>query len=270
MQRHDGSAIEDERDRHVDWPKIHEVDLPTGPVRRYALDMPATVRPTDRTRLRRLPQRGSYDLDVITAILDDALICHAAFSVDEQPYALPMAFGRIGTQVYLHAASVGRLVRGAAAGLSMCVTVTLVDGLVLARSAFHHSINYRSVVVLGRARLVDDPGEKEAALRAIVNHVVPDRWDEVRAPSVQELKATGVLALALEEASAKIRTGGPIDDEDDYARPVWAGVVPLRTTISTPVPDARLGDDVRMFAVARIRTGTINRGVTSTDDTENR
>lgn len=215
--------------------------------------MPVSLTPTDRTRLRRLPQRGSYDLDVIHAILDEAFVCHIAFSVGDQPYTLPMAFGRIGDQLYLHAASVGRLVRASAAGLALGVTVTLVDGLVLARSAFHHSVNYRSVVVLGRARIVDDPGEKQSALRAIVNHVVTNRWDEVREPSAQELKATGVLALALDEASAKVRTGGPIDDEEDYARAVWAGVVPLRTTIGVPEADGRVLPGVPAFDLTRLR-----------------
>ena len=214
--------------------------------------------PTDRTRLKRLPQRGSYDLDVIHAILDEAFVCHVAFTVDEQPYAMPMAYGRVGSQFYLHAASVGRLVRTSAAGLSLCATVTLIDGLVLARSAFHHSVNYRSVVVLGRARLVDESAEKESALRAIVNHVVPDRWDDVRTPSAQELKATGVLALALNEASAKVRTGGPIDDEEDYGRPVWAGVVPLRTMFGVPEADPRVLADVAPFDLARLRSRTID------------
>ena len=229
--------------------------------------MPASVTVTDRTRLKRLPQRGSYDLGVIHAVLDDAFVCHVAFSVDAQPYAMAMAFGRIDDQIYLHAASVGRLAKTSVAGLSMCVTVTLIDGLVLARSAFHHSVNYRSVVVLGRARIVDDPGEKESALRAIVNHVVPNRWDEVRAPSAQEMKATAVLAIAIDEASAKVRTGGPIDDEEDYARPVWAGVVPLRTMIGAPEADARVLGGVSGFDVTRIRART-NHGVTNPEITE--
>jgi uncharacterized protein len=215
--------------------------------------METTLTPTERTRLKRLPQRGSYDVATIHAILDAALICHVAFNVDGQPFAMPMAFGRVGNQLYVHAASVGRMPRAGADGLDMCITVTHVDGLVLARSAFHHSMNYRCAIVIGRARLVSDPIEKEAALRAVVDHVVPGRWDEVRQPSAQELKATAVFALALEEASAKVRTGGPIDDADDYTRPVWAGVVPVTTTFGQPEDDGRLVAGVAPFEVSRLQ-----------------
>jgi uncharacterized protein len=214
--------------------------------------MTETLTPTDRTRLKRLPQRGCYDVDIINGILDEAVICHVAFVVDGQPFAMPMAFGRIGDQLYVHAASVARMIRGAADRLDLCVTVTHVDALVLARSAFHHSMNYRCVIAVGAARLVADPIEKQAALRAIVNHVVPGRWEEVRPPSPQEMKATGVLALTLSEASAKIRTGGPIDDDADYQRPVWAGIVAVNTFYGQPVDDGRLRAGVAPFNLDRI------------------
>jgi nitroimidazol reductase NimA-like FMN-containing flavoprotein (pyridoxamine 5'-phosphate oxidase superfamily) len=214
--------------------------------------MTTTLTPTDRTRLKRKPERGSYDLATIHAILDAAVICHVAYTLDGQPFAMPMAFGRVGNRLYVHAASVGRMPRAAAEGLDLCLTVTLVDGLVLGRSAMHHSMNYRCVIAIGRARLVSDPVEKETALRAVVNHNLPGRWDQVRSPSTQEMKATGVLALELDEASAKVRTGGPVDNDEDYTRAVWAGVIPLHTTFGRPEDDGRVLEGVAPFDVGRL------------------
>lgn len=199
-----------------------------------------TYRPTERTQVRRLPKRAVYDKAQVRAILDEGFVCHAGFVVDGQPYVIPTGYGRAGDLIYIHGSAASRMLRTLDQGVDICVTVTLVDGFVLARSAFHHSMNYRSVVVLGRARLVTDPEEKPAALRAITNHIVPGRWEETRQPTDKELKATTVLALALDEVSAKVRTGGPIDDEEDYGLHVWAGVVPLRRQLGDPIPDERL------------------------------
>jgi uncharacterized protein len=203
-----------------------------------------TYTPTDRTQVKRLPKRAAYDKSQVHAILDQGFVCHIGFAVEGQPYVIPTAYARCGEQLYIHGSVVSRMLRSLAGGTQMCVTVTLVDGFVLARSVFHHSMNYRSVVVLGKARLVSDPEEKIAALRAFTNHIVPGRWEEVRQPTEQELKSTTVLALPLEEVSAKVRTGPPLDDEEDYALPVWAGVVPLQSRSGEPVPDARLLPDV--------------------------
>ncbi len=195
---------------------------------------------TERTRVRRRPERGSHDTETIQTILDEALICHVGFTVDDQPYVLPTIHARIGDRLYLHGAAANRMLRTLSEGGACCVTATLVDGLVLARSAFHHSMNYRSVAVLGRAEEVTEPDERLAALRAIVEHVRPGRWDECRAPTEAELRATTVVRLPLDEASAKVRTGPPIDDEEDYALPYWAGVIPLSTVEGAPEPDPRL------------------------------
>jgi hypothetical protein len=200
----------------------------------------STFTPTERTQVRRLPKRGAYDRETVFKILDEAFVCHVGFVVDGQPYVIPTNFGRAGDTLYLHGSAASRMLRTLSEGIPVCVTVTLVDGLVLARSAFHHSANYRSVVVLGTARLVSDPAEKMEALRLFTEHIMKGRWDDIRQPTEQELKGTTVLALPLEEVSAKIRTGGPIDDEEDYALPIWAGVLPLPVTPGTPIPDARL------------------------------
>jgi nitroimidazol reductase NimA-like FMN-containing flavoprotein (pyridoxamine 5'-phosphate oxidase superfamily) len=204
--------------------------------------------PTERTTLHRRPTRGSYDYSTVAAILDEALYCHVGFAVDEQPYVIPTIHARIGEQLYLHGASASRMLRTLKEGVLMCVTVTILDGLVLARSAFHHSMNYRSVVVLGTAQDVTDLAEKNDALKAIVEHVAPQRWDEVRQPSAQELKATSVLRLPLEEVSAKIRTGPPIDDEEDYQLPCWAGELSLRLTPQISIPDPRLTPGIALPA----------------------
>jgi uncharacterized protein len=205
----------------------------------------STLRKTDRTAVRRLPERGRYDRAQAEAILDEALTCHLGFVTDGQPFVIPTIHARVGTTLYVHGSAASRMLRAAKEGIPLCVTVTLLDGLVMARSAFHHSMNYRSVVVLGNAREVTDPGEKVAALRAVVDHVAAGRWDEVRWPTELELKGTTVLALAIDEASAKVRTGGPKDDEEDYALDCWAGVIPLRLTAGAPIPDERLKDGVR-------------------------
>jgi len=198
------------------------------------------IGPTPRTTLARLPARGSHDGATIAAILDEALFCHVGFVVDGQPYVIPTIHARVGDSLYVHGSAASRMLRTLAGGVPACVTASLIDGLVMARSAFHHSLNYRSVVVLGTARPVQEPEQKRAALRAIVEHVAPGRWEETRPPSEKETKQTLVLTLALDEASAKIRTGMPIDDEEDYALPCWAGVVPLRLAALDPVPDTRL------------------------------
>jgi len=199
--------------------------------------------PTPRTQVKRLPKRGRYDHETVYQILDSAFVCHIGFTVDAQPYVLPTNYGRVEDVLYIHGSAASRMLKTLSAGVPLCVTVTHVDGLVLARSAFHHSVNYRSVVILGTARLVEDPAEKTEALRIFTEHVMKGRWDDVRPPNEQELKATTVLALPLEEVSAKVRTGGPIDDEKDYALPVWAGVLPLETVSKEPVPDAQRRSD---------------------------
>ena len=195
--------------------------------------------PTPRTQVKRLAKRGVYDKTQVHAILDEGFLCHVGFVVEGQPYVIPTGYARVGDHLYIHGSAASRMLRTLDKGVDVCLTVTLVDGFVLARSAFHHSMNYRSVVVLGNARLVDDPEEKLLALRSFTNSILPGRWDEVRQPTDGELKSTSVLALPLDEVSAKVRTGGPIDDEEDYALPIWAGVVPVRAIVCDPVPDAR-------------------------------
>jgi len=195
---------------------------------------------TERTQVKRLPKRGKYDSETVYKILDEAFVCHVGFVVDGQPFVIPTNFGRVGDTVYLHGSAASRMLRTLSGGIPVCVTVTLVDGLVLARSAFHHSVNYRSVVILGTAKLVEDPTQKMEALRLFTEHVMKGRWDEIRWPNEQELKGTTVLALPLEEVSAKVRVGGPVDDEEDCSLPVWAGVLPLAQTKGAPVPDTRL------------------------------
>jgi nitroimidazol reductase NimA-like FMN-containing flavoprotein (pyridoxamine 5'-phosphate oxidase superfamily) len=208
--------------------------------------------PTSRTKIRRLPKRGSYDKFAVQAILDEGFICHVGFAVDAQPYVIPTVYARVSDTIYLHGSAVSRMLRTLTQGVPVCITVTLLDGLVLARSAFHHSINYRSVVVIGTARLIDDADEKMRALQSITDHVVPGRWNEVRWPNALELKQTNVLALPLAEVSAKIRTGPPVDDDVDYALPIWAGVLPIATRLGTPRDDGRVLPEVPAIDVARI------------------
>jgi uncharacterized protein len=193
-----------------------------------------------RTQVQRLPDRGKYDAETIHAILDAAFVCHVGFVVDGQPFVIPTNYARDGQKLYLHGSSASRMLRTLAGGIPVCVTVTHVDGVVMARSAFHHSVNYRSVVALGTAVPVEDRDEKMHALELFTNHVAAGRWDEVRTPTDQELKGTSVLALDLAEASAKIRTGGPKDDPEDYALPIWAGVVPMKVVSEDPLPDPKL------------------------------
>jgi nitroimidazol reductase NimA-like FMN-containing flavoprotein (pyridoxamine 5'-phosphate oxidase superfamily) len=200
--------------------------------------------PSERTRVRRLPDRGVYDRAAIDAILDEGLVCHVGFVADAQPFVIPCVYGRIGDRLYLHGSSGSRMLRALADGSPICVNVTLIDGLVLARSAFHHSLNYRSVVVLGRATRIDDAEERLAALRAIVEHVVPGRWQASRRPSAAELAQTLVVALPLDESSAKVRAGDPKDDAEDLALDVWAGTVPLSLVAGKPVADAQLRDGI--------------------------
>ncbi|MEO7674632.1 MAG: pyridoxamine 5'-phosphate oxidase family protein [Pyrinomonadaceae bacterium] len=206
--------------------------------------MKKVLEQTERTRLRRLPKRGAFDRETIYPILDEALICHVGFALDGQPYVIPTGFARIGDDLYIHGSSASRMLRNLAEGVDVCVTVTLLDGLVLARSAFHHSMNYRSVVILGKAELVTDPDEKNKALEAFTEHIIPGRWANVRWPSELELKATSVLKLPIDEASAKIRFGDPVDDDQDYAMNVWAGILPLSLLTGVPVDDKKLPDGI--------------------------
>jgi len=200
--------------------------------------------PTERTTVRRMPKRASYDRATVEAILDEGLFCHVGFVIDGQPYVIPTIYAHVENRLYIHGSAASRMLQTLREGVPVCVTVTLLDGLVLARSAFHHSMNYRSVVVLGTAYEITDRQEKTAALKAIVEHVVPNRWEDVRWPNEQELKATLVLSLPLEEISAKVRTGPPLDDEEDYQLRCWAGEVPLRLMPQVPVPDSRLDHEI--------------------------
>lgn len=196
--------------------------------------------PSARTQVRRHPKRGAYDRAVIDAILDEAVVCHLGFVEGGQPFVIPTLFARVGDALVVHGSAASRTLRTLNAGVPCCVTVTLIDGLVLARSAYHHSSNYRSVVVLGIAREITDRDEKLVALRSISEHLVPGRWAEVRSPAEHELRATSVLRLPLDEASAKIRTGGPIDDGTDLGLDVWAGVLPLEIVAQQPRPEPEM------------------------------
>lgn len=202
--------------------------------------MAESPKKSDRNTVRRIPRRANYDPAVIYSILDEGIICHVAIADGEQPFVLPMTYSRIGNRIYLHGAKASRLLRELASGARACIEVTLVDGLVLARSAFHHSMNYRSAIVFGSGQEVEDPAEKLDALRMILERLVPGRWQEIRPPSEQELRQTQVVAVTIDEASAKIRTGPPLDDAEDYALAIWAGVLPLSVEAGSPVPDAKL------------------------------
>jgi len=196
--------------------------------------------PTSRTRVVREADRGVYDREAVYRILDEGFLCHIGFVSDGQPFVIPTSYGRKDAHLYVHGSAASRMLRHLKDGVPVCITVTLLDGLVLARSVFNHSMNYRSVVILGKATLVDDPAEKFAALRTLSEHILPGRWDDSRQPNERELKATSVLRVPIEEFSAKVRTGPPIDDEEDYSFPTWAGVVPLGITVGTPINDPRL------------------------------
>jgi hypothetical protein len=208
--------------------------------------------PTRRTQLKRLPKRGVYDKAAVHAILDEGLICHVGFTLDGQTYVIPTGYIRVEDCLYIHGSPASRMLGALSQASDVCVAVTLLDGLVLARSAFHHSMNYRSVVVLGKARLVTDSVEKVTALHAFVDHVAQGRWDEARQPTPKELDGTSVLALPLNEVSAKVRTGPPIDDEEDYGLPIWAGVVPLRIEPGEPIGDPRLAPGLQPFDTTRL------------------
>ena len=196
--------------------------------------------PTARTRVVREPERGVYDREMVYKILDEGFICHVGFNLDGQPFVIPTGYGRVQDNLYIHGSAASRMLRNLDQGLPVCVTVTILDGLVLARSIFNHSMNYRSVVVLGKATAVNDPAEKLEALRRLSEHILPGRWADSRQPNEKELKATSVLKLPITEFSAKVRQGPPIDDEADYAFPTWAGVVPLRMVAGEPVEDEKL------------------------------
>ena len=206
--------------------------------------MPENFTPTERTRVVREPHRGAYDRETIDKILDEALVCHVGFTVDSQPYVIPTLFARVGDAIYFHGSAASRMLRSLSGGVPVCVTVTLTDGIVLARSVFNHSINYRSVVTLGAATLVDTPAEKLEALHAFTEKLIPGRWQDARQPNEQELKATSILRLPLTEASAKIRVGPPEDDAEDYALRAWAGVVPLQLVAGAPVRDHRCDSSI--------------------------
>jgi uncharacterized protein len=202
------------------------------------------MRLTERSKLRRLPKRGSHEPEIVHAILDAGFLAHVGFQANGQPFVIPTLFGREEEKLYLHGSVASRMLGELGAGVPACVTVTLVDGLVLARSAFHHSINYRSVIAFGTARKIEEPAQKTRALRIISEHLMTGRWDDVRSPSEKELKATAVLEFSIEEASAKIRQGPPLDDEEDYSLPVWAGILPVKLEAKTPIPDPRLPEGV--------------------------
>jgi nitroimidazol reductase NimA-like FMN-containing flavoprotein (pyridoxamine 5'-phosphate oxidase superfamily) len=201
--------------------------------------MPESGAPSDRTRVVREPQRAIYDLAEIYKILDEAFVCHVGFTADSQTYVIPTMYARVDDTIYFHGSAASRMLRNLASGRSVCITVTLSDGLVLARSVFNHSMNYRSVVALGNAQLIESPAEKLEALRAFTEKILPGRWNEARQPNERELKATSILKLPLTEVSGKIRTGGVEDDAEDLGLPVWAGIVPLRLVADTPVRDLR-------------------------------
>ncbi|MFY9845274.1 MAG: pyridoxamine 5'-phosphate oxidase family protein [Terriglobales bacterium] len=212
---------------------------------------PSNPNPTPRTRVIREPQRAIYDRDTINAILDEAFLCHVGFvansNSDAQPYVIPTSYGRDGDVLYIHGSAASRMLRNLDQGVPVCITVTLLDGLVLARSVFNHSMNYRSVVILGTATMVDDPAEKLAALRALSEHIIPHRWDDARQPNEKELKATSVLRLPINEFSAKVRVGPPVDDEEDYSFSTWAGVIPLEMKTGATIRDERCEQELPAY-----------------------
>jgi hypothetical protein len=195
------------------------------------------LEPTERTTLKRVAMRGCYERETIRAILDEGLVCHVSFVIDGKPASIPMAYARIGERLYLHGSTANRMMRALRDGSEACVTVTLLDGLVLARSAFHHSVNFRCVVLYARASEVTDPVEKMAALEATIEHVAAGRWNDVRKPSREELLRTMILSMPIAEASAKIRTDGPLDEQQDYGLPIWAGTIPLTSVAEAPIDD---------------------------------
>jgi nitroimidazol reductase NimA-like FMN-containing flavoprotein (pyridoxamine 5'-phosphate oxidase superfamily) len=217
--------------------------------------MSSNPTPSARTRVVREPQRAVYDRDAVNQILDEAFVCHVGFVVDGQPFVIPTSYGRDGDVLYIHGSAASRMLRNLDQGVPVCITVTLLDGLVLARSVFNHSMNYRSVVILGTATLVDDPAEKLAALRTLSEHILPQRWDDSRFPNEKELKATSVLRLPIAEFSAKVRVGPPVDDEEDYSFPTWAGVIPLEMTVGAAIPDDRCQQELPAYLKRYSRPG---------------
>ena len=230
----------------VDSSRFSTVDLSPDRLSPYNTSTMTDSLRTTRTEVHRLPVRGAYDRETMHAILDEGLICHVGFVSGGSPFVIPTGYGRDGDQLLIHGSAASRMLRALSAGAEACITVTLLDGLVLARSAFHHSMNYRSVVVLARGTLIDQPESKMAALRAITERLVPGRWDGVRQPTPQEMKGTTVLSFPINEASAKVRTGPPKDDEEDYALPIWAGVLPLSLISGDPVADERNQPEVEL------------------------
>ena len=210
-----------------------------------------TLLQTERTKLKRLPKRGHFDRETVYGILDEGFICHVGFAPQGQPFVIPTGYARVDDKLYIHGSQASRMLRTLSGGLDACVTVTIIDGLVLARSAFHHSMNYRSVVIFGRAEIIEDREQKIEALVALSEHIVRGRWADVREPNEEELKKTTVLELPLVEASAKVRTGPPLDDEEDYALPIWAGVIPLSLQAGEPIKDPRLPEGIEVPEYAR-------------------
>ncbi|MGF1538131.1 MAG: pyridoxamine 5'-phosphate oxidase family protein [Elainellaceae cyanobacterium] len=208
------------------------------------MSSPEMLQTTDRSKLRTRPQRGHFERSVINQILDEALVVHVGFVIDGQPFVIPMSYGRDGDRLYLHGATTSRMLKSLEQGLDVCVTATLLDGIVLARSLFHHSMNYRSVVLFGHATAVEAEAEKAHALEVLSEHIVPGRCEQARRPTAAEIKATSVLAFPIEEGSAKIRSGEPVDAAEDYALPVWAGQLPLKLMAGDPIPDSKLPADI--------------------------
>lgn len=211
--------------------------------------------PTERTRVVREPNRGVYDREAIYKILDEGFVCHLGFSAEEQPFVIPTMYARVGENIYFHGSAASRTLRGLTGGIPVCVTITLIDGLVLARSVFNHSMNYRSVVALGKAELIEERLEKLAALKAFTEKILPGRWDDARQPNEKELQATKILKLALSEVSAKVRTGGVEDDPEDYALPVWAGIVPMRLIADAPVRDEKCNPELPLPSYLKVYEG---------------
>ena len=208
--------------------------------------MTTEIKQTQRTKLKRLPKRGNFDRETVYKILDEGFVCHIGFTVEGQTFVIPTAYGRKGDTLFVHGSAASRMMREMSKGIDVCITVTLVDGLVLARSAFHHSINYRSVVIFGTAEIVTEESEKNDALFAFTEHLIKGRWADVREPNSKELKGTTVLKLDINEASAKMRTGNPIDDEEDINLDCWAGVIPLKIKAEKPINDSLLGDGIEV------------------------
>jgi nitroimidazol reductase NimA-like FMN-containing flavoprotein (pyridoxamine 5'-phosphate oxidase superfamily) len=224
--------------------KVTQMEEMAGKVQTNNLNPGGALAPTARTRVKRLPMRASYDRAAIYSVLDTALVCHVGFALGGQPYVIPTLHVRIADRLYIHGSAASRMLGAAAAGTPLAVTVTHLDGIVLARSAFHHSVNYRSVVILGAATLIADPAEKLAVMKGLIDRVAPGRWEYIRHPNDKELAATSVLSIPIVEASAKLRSGGPIDDEADYTLAAWAGQLPIASRTLAPIADARLDPSI--------------------------